>query len=97
MKDLSISEDIVPLAQFKAQASHFLRRLATERHPLVITQNGRPAGVLLLPAEYDRMRETQRFLESVTAGVSDAEAGRVMDTAELRSRLTMRRKKAIEG
>ena len=97
MKDISVSEDIVPLGEFKAQASSLLARLGREHHTLVITQNGRPAGVLLSPAEYDRIRERQRFLESVTAGIADADAGRVIETAELRRRLDERRRKAKGG
>ncbi len=89
-----MSEDIVPLGEFKAQASRLLARLARDRHSLVITQNGRPAGVLLAPAEYDRIREQQRFLESVAAGIADADADRVMGTNELRKRLEERRQKA---
>ncbi|MCP5109996.1 MAG: type II toxin-antitoxin system Phd/YefM family antitoxin, partial [bacterium] len=80
--------------EFKAQASRLLARLARDQQTLVITQNGRPAGVLLAPAEYDRLREQQRFLESVAAGIADADAGRVMTTAELQSRLAERRRKA---
>ena len=94
MKDIVVSEDIVPLGEFKAQASSLLARLARDHHTLVITQNGRPAGVLLAPAEYDRIREQQRFLESVTAGIADADAGRVMATEELRGKLGERRRKA---
>ena len=41
-------------------------------------------------AEYDRLQERERFLESVAAGFSDAEAGRMMSTAELRKRLAAR-------
>ena len=59
---------------------------------MVITQNGRPAGVLLSPREYDRITERQRFLESIAAGLADAESGRVMDTAELGKRLQAWRK-----
>ncbi len=94
MKDISVSEDIVPLGEFKAQASSLLARLGRDHHTLVITQNGRPAGVLLSPAEYDRIRERQQFLESVTAGIADADAGHVMATDELRGKLAERRRKA---
>jgi PHD/YefM family antitoxin component YafN of YafNO toxin-antitoxin module len=57
----------------------------------VITQNGKPAGVLVSPTEYDRLTERQRFLESVALGLADAEAGRTMDSKELLRRLEKRR------
>ena len=83
---MKIANGIIPLGEFKAQAGRFLKRLGESGEPMVITQNGRPA-VLLSPREYDRMQERERFLESIAAGLSDAESGRVMDTAELRKRL----------
>jgi prevent-host-death family protein len=66
-----------------------LSRIVAEvgRYCSVITQNGRPAGVLLSPREYDRIQERQRFLESIAAGLADAESGRTMTTMELRERL----------
>ena len=87
MKQVQVSEGIVPLGEFKSQAARLLRKLGDSGEPVVITQNGRPAGVLLSPREFDRIQELQRFLESIAAGLADAEAGRVTDTAELRRRL----------
>lgn len=87
MKDVHVSEGIVPLGEFKARAATFLKHLASSGAPLVITQNGRPAGVLLSPREFDRLQERHRFLESIAAGLADAEAGRFIDTEELRERL----------
>ena len=87
MKEVQISDGIVPLGEFKAQAAKLLKRLADSDEPMVITQNGRPAGVLLSPREFDRLQERQRFLESIAAGLADAEAGRVVSTLELRERL----------
>ncbi|MCP4043089.1 MAG: type II toxin-antitoxin system Phd/YefM family antitoxin [Gammaproteobacteria bacterium] len=91
MKDIIVSEDIVPLGEFKAQASRLLAQLGSDHHPLVITQNGRPAGVLLAPADYDQICEQQRFLKSIASGIADAQGGRVMETSELRQRLAERR------
>ena len=87
MKEVQISDGIVPLGEFKARAARLLKHLGESGEPMVITQNGRPAGVLVSPKEYDRIVERQRFLESIAAGLADAEAGRVVDTAELRRRL----------
>lgn len=87
MKEVQVSDGIVPLGEFKARASKLLKRIGESGKPMVITQNGRPAGVVLSPQEYDRMQERQRLLESIAAGLADAEAGRVMNTTELRERL----------
>lgn len=91
MKPIRIAEDIVPVAQFKGEAARWLRQAAETGHPVIITSNGKPAGVLLSPTEFDRLQERQRFLESVAAGLADAEAGRVMDSKQLRRRLAVRR------
>jgi prevent-host-death family protein len=87
MKPLQIADDIVPLARFKVQASQLLRRLHQAQRPLVITQNGLPAGVLITPQEYDRLSEHDRFLEAVERGLADSEAGRLIDDEELAAEL----------
>jgi prevent-host-death family protein len=91
MRAIKVAEDIVPVGEFKGQAARWLRHAAETGQPVVITQNGKPAGVLVSPSEYDRMTERQRFLESVALGVADAEAGRVMSTKDLLRRLEERR------
>jgi prevent-host-death family protein len=86
-KALQVSQDILPIGDIKAHAGRVLRRLRDEGRPVVITQHGRPAGVLLSPEEYDRLREHDRFLEAVHEGLADAEAGRTITDEELGARL----------
>ena len=88
MKNLRVSEGVIPLGEFKTHAARYLKNLDG---PVVITQNGRPAGVLLAPSEYDRIREQQSFLESIAAGMADAQAGRVMDEETLQEQLAAAR------
>ena len=87
MKALQISQDIVPVSDFKAQAADWLRRVADTGQPVVITQNGRAAGVLLSPARFDELTERSRFLEAVDAGLADSEAGRVHSHEEVVSHM----------
>ena len=87
MKPLSVSRDIIPLGQFKARAACIIKGLAKRGNPLVITQNGRPACVVMSPAEFDRMRERQAFLVAVAQGLADVEAGRIISDEELRKQL----------
>ncbi len=92
MKPIQLAKDVVPLAEFKSRLSQWLDTLRATGNPIVLTQNGRPAAVLLSPSEYDRLSERHRFLEAVREGIADADAGRVMETDELRRRLEERRK-----
>ena len=76
-KAIRVSEDIVPVSDFKARAADWLLRIVETRQPLIITQNGKAAGVLLSPAEFDRLMERARFVSAVEEGLADADAGRV--------------------
>ena len=97
MRAIKVAEDIVPVGEFKGQAARWLRHAAETGQPVVITQNGKPAGVLVSPTEYDRLIERERFLESVALGLADAEAGRTMDTKELLRRLDERRSRGRQS
>lgn len=83
MKPMLLSEDVLPIAEFKAQASGVLRKLRQHHRPVVITQNGRPAAVLITPEEFDQMREREHFMAAVREGLADSEAGRVLEDEEV--------------
>jgi|HubBroStandDraft_1064217.scaffolds.fasta_scaffold2172540_1 prevent-host-death family protein len=87
MPHVRISDDFVPVNDFKAQAAELLKRLGDSRKPLVITQNGRPAGVLLSPAAYDDLIERTELVAAVTAGLGDIEAGRTESHGVVAARL----------
>ncbi|MBI5367123.1 MAG: type II toxin-antitoxin system Phd/YefM family antitoxin [Planctomycetes bacterium] len=78
MKPIQVSHDIIPLAQFKTRASEVLRSLRGSDRPVIVTVNGKPAGVLMAPEEFDRMQERQRFLGAVEEGLADVRAGRAV-------------------
>ncbi len=93
MKTISITNDIVPIAEFKVGISKWFKSLKITGHPLIITQNGKPAGVLLSPGDYDDLVYKKYFLDSIGRGISDAESGKTYHTEEVRAALTARRSK----
>jgi antitoxin YefM len=93
MKTISITNDIVPIAEFKAGISKWFKSLKATGHPLIITQNGKPAGVLLSPGDYDALVYEKSFLDSVGKGIADAESGKTLQTNEVRMALKARRNK----
>ena len=50
---------------------------------MVVTQNGRPAAVLLSPKAFDELTERARFVAAVEEGLADAHAGRVVEHADV--------------
>lgn len=90
MRALRISQNFVPVSEFKAQAADWFRKLAETGAPVVVTQNGKPAGVLLSPQVFDELTEQGRFVAAVTEGLADSDAGRVYSHAEVKRSMKAR-------
>ena len=80
---IQISEDIFPIAEFKAHLSELVRGLPARGRPVVVTQNGKPAAVMLSPAEFDRLSYGARFVAAVDEGLLDIKDGRVISNDAL--------------
>lgn len=93
MKTISVANDIVPIAEFKTRIAKWFKNLQDTGRPLIITQNGKPAGVLLSPSDYDNLVQRKAFLDSVERGIADADSGKVYSTGEIQAKLTHRRNK----
>ena len=96
MKNISISNDIIPVGQFKANLAKYLKDIQVNKNSLIITQNGKPAGVLISPKEFDKLRETKLFIDAISRGLSDSEQGNLLTTNQLKNQLNkLRAKKAL--
>ena len=93
MKTISITNDIVPIAEFKAGISRWFKSLKSTGQPVIITQNGKPAGVLLSPDDYDELVYKKSFLDSIGRGIADAESGKTYRTEQVQALLKSRRSK----
>jgi prevent-host-death family protein len=90
MRAVRIAEDFVPVSEFKAHAAEWLHKAADTGAPVVVTQNGKPAGVVLSPKAFDMLTERARFFAAVEQGLADANAGRVHTHAAVVRRLKAR-------
>lgn len=91
MRTFHGSNDIIPVNEFKTKISKWLKTINQIKHPLIITHNGKPAGVLPSPSEYDDLIHKNFFMESVNRGLSDIESGNVYSTKQLKEELKKRR------
>ena len=82
---------IKPISYLKANAAEVLLKLAEDREPLVITQNGEARAVMQDVASYDETQETLALLKILALGNRDIEAGKLKPVAEVVSRLRTRK------
>jgi len=64
-----------------------LNEVQKSHRPIVITQNGKAAAVLIAPADFDLLTERARFVNAVETGMVDIKEGRVLADEELGSDL----------
>lgn len=77
------AEDIIPIAELKADLSGVVRGLDARPRPLVVTLNGKPAAVVMSPREYDRLTAHARLVAALQEGLADGAAGRLYTDAEV--------------
>ena len=65
MAQVRFSEDIRPVSEFRANTAAFLEQVQRSERPILLTQHGRGAAVLMNVAEYERLLERAEVLEDI--------------------------------
>lgn len=92
-----MSEHILSLSDFKADASQLLKRMQEhDAAPLVLTQNGRASAVVQSYADYQHMQQSLALMKLVSMSEVDIASDKVKPHdevfAEARARLLTRLK-----
>lgn len=90
MAPLHPSTDVRPVTEFRAHASDVLRHLRATKRPVILTQNGRSAAVLLDVDVYEDLLDQLAFIKSVQTGLAQADAGQVITHEDVEARLRER-------
>lgn len=85
------SSQVKPISYLKANAAEVLVRLAEQREPLVITQNGEAKAVLQDVASFEETQETLALLKMIALGSQDVAAGKLEPVADVVTRLRSKR------
>jgi prevent-host-death family protein len=88
---MRFSSQVKPISYLKANAAEVLARLAEQREPMVITQNGEAKAVLQDVATFEETQETLALLKILALGNQDVAAGKVKPVADVVSRLRAKR------
>ena len=86
------STQVKPISYLKANAAEVLEKLAENRQPLIITQNGEAKAVMQDLATYENTQETLALLKILALGQREVEAGDVVSHTEVAKRVGARLK-----
>jgi prevent-host-death family protein len=75
MPRLRIDQDIRSMSEFRTGIASFLKQVHDTKRPLIITQHGKGAAVLLDVGEYESMQEKIELLKDIQVSVSQIEDG----------------------
>ena len=88
--------ETLPLADIKARLSEIVDRVEREHERVVLTRNGRPAAVIMSPADLAALEDTLELLSDPAAlkeireAREDVARGRVVSAEELRAKYLRR-------
>jgi len=74
---------IVPITDFRHGSSDILKRLRGATEPMIITQRGRAAAVLLSVEQYERTESDRQLLLALAKGEQEIAEGRGHDLDEV--------------
>ena len=92
MTIIMVMSETLPLAEIKAHLSEIVDRIEREHDRVVLTRNGRPAAVIMSPADLEALEDTLDLLSDpealteIEAARADAAEGRVLAAEELRAK-----------
>ena len=74
---------IVPISDLRKGAAALLKKVRESRDPVVVTQRGRPAAVLLSVEEFERREQDLEILRLLAQGEKEIAAGVGHDLEEV--------------
>lgn len=75
MQRLRVDQDIRSMSEFRTGIASFLKQVHDTKRPLIITQHGKSAAVLMDVSEYETMQEKIELLSDIQTSISQIENG----------------------
>jgi prevent-host-death family protein len=70
---------IVPISDLRQDAAGVLKSVRLSKHPLIITQRGRAAAIMVSIEAYEKAEHERKILESLARGEKDIAGGKTHD------------------
>jgi prevent-host-death family protein len=89
-RHLRIATDIKPVSDFRANAAEMIEQVKTSGRPLVLTQRGESAAVLLDVAVYSELIEEIELLSDVRTSMKQIDDGHAVSNRDAKAALRKR-------
>jgi prevent-host-death family protein len=76
------TQNIQSLTQFRQNANAVIKEVAETGSPVILTQNGRAAAVVVSPQEWEKTQESLAMLQLVAIRRQEINAGKAVDFDE---------------
>ena len=84
------TQDIRPLADFRANLAAVVRQVQQTKRPVILTQHGRSAAVLIDAAEYEALLDRAELLDDVRVAEEEVAAGRGLSHSKAKAAVLAR-------
>ncbi len=71
--------DIIPVTDLRQDAATIIKQIKSSNQPLIITQRGRAAAVMLSIKEYEQIQHNMELLRLLAKGEEEIQAGEGFD------------------
>ena len=70
-------KNIKPLTEFRNHVKEFIQELHINKKPIILTQHGKSAAVLLDPDQFQELQDQIEFMKKVALGLDDMKNNRI--------------------
>ena len=90
MQNLRIDQDIKPLSEVRNGMATYIKQIHETKRPLIITQRGKSAAVLLDVQEFEAMKEKIELLSDIHSSLNQLEKGEGINHKDAKNMLLER-------
>lgn len=98
MYNFKANEDILPLSEFRSNLAGCIARTRETGRPIVVTQNGRTAGVFVNASIWDEMQERlekAEAYEDLLVAEGEADRGEAVSLEDFEKEILSRRAREV--
>ncbi len=90
MQKLRIDQDIKPLSEVRNGMATYIKQIHETKRPLIITQRGKSAAVLVDVQEFEAMQEKIELLSDIQSSLNQLEKGKGISQGDAKTILLER-------